>query len=341
MRHRCIDTPVAVAFNSDGNLLVVDRRDERRLDGAVIRVDPATGTRTVVSDNDAPNQDDPTDFINPSGIAIAPNNDILVTKDPFEIESEHTGVTRVNPLSGARQAFSDNLAPIAGTDGNGAWGIAIDSTPHIASSFVAPNVPLAGPARLRLTVTGLRYAVGGRDWSLSETRSPAGLAVRAGRRTSRSPARTRRRGATVPSDDQRDRCPPGRRRSTSRLARAPRGVVQRRGRRRREPGGPASTSPGPETSRRAKASIRPARCDVGRDVPRAAVRSIESPANGQTFVDQGSPLTASFACVAPAGVRSCTGSSANGASLEHVGPRGRTRTRPRSSTRSGRRPRRP
>ena len=82
----------------------------------------------------------------------------------------------MNPLTGAREAFSDNLAPIAGTDGNGAWGIAIDSTPQVAASFVSPNVPLAGPARLRLTVTGLRYAVGGRDWSLTNA-LPAGLAV--------------------------------------------------------------------------------------------------------------------------------------------------------------------
>lgn len=42
---------------------------------------------------------------------------------------------------------------------------------------------------------------------------------------------------------------------------------------------------------------------------------IERPSGG-LVVDQGSPLAASFECIATAGVQSCTGSSANGASLD-------------------------
>ena len=60
-------TPVAVAFDGDGNLLVDDRRTERDYEGTIIRVDPVTGARSLVSDNTAPDQDDATDLINPSG----------------------------------------------------------------------------------------------------------------------------------------------------------------------------------------------------------------------------------------------------------------------------------
>lgn len=304
------ENPSAIAIDGNGDLLVADRQEQEDFVGAVIRVDPDTGERSLVSANDAPDQEDEVDLVNPAGIVVAPNDDIFVTRDPFFIE--FGGVERVDPVTGERSLFSAFDIPEGGTDLSGPWGIAVDSTPTVRSAFLSAHVPATGPARLRLTVTGLRYALTGRDWSVSNALAP-GLAIApdpdvAVACEDRTGAATTPSGFTVAAlpgataidvtghlDRLDERCT------------VDVDVVA--------PGGPDAyvTGPANVTSR------------VGLDPPPAttsAVRfhappvvALESPSNG-LVVEQGSAVAASFACFASAGVQSCTGSSANGASLD-------------------------
>ncbi len=164
-------TPVAIAIDDNGELLVAERMSEGDDEGAVIRVDPDTGTRSLISANDAPDQDDDDLFANPAGIVVAPNDDIFVSRGVFSAFG-FGAIQRVDPVTGLRSVFSSFATPYL----NGPWAIAVDSTPTLTTSFLTANVPAAGPARLRMTVTGLRYALTGRDWSLTNALS-AGLAV--------------------------------------------------------------------------------------------------------------------------------------------------------------------
>ncbi len=164
-------TPVAIAIDDNGDLLVAERMSEGDDEGAVIRVDPDTGARSLVSVNDAPVQDDDDLFANPAGIVVAPNDDIFVSRGVFSSPG-FGAIQRVDPVTGLRSVFSSFATPYL----SGPWAIAVDSTPTLTTSFLTANVPAAGPARLRMTVTGLRYALTGRDWSLTNALS-AGLAV--------------------------------------------------------------------------------------------------------------------------------------------------------------------
>ena len=76
-----------------------------------------------------------------------------------------------------------------------------------------------------------------------------------------------------------------------------------------------ATSPGPRTSPRAKVSIRRPSATSAARFHAAPSVTIDSPANGQT-VDLGTPLSASFALFASAGVQTCNATTANGASLD-------------------------
>ena len=93
-------TPVAIAIDGNGDLLVAERMSEGDDEGAVIRVDPDTGTRSPVSANDAPVQDDDDLFANPAGIAVAPNDDIFVSRGVLRLRPARSGWTR-SPGCGA------------------------------------------------------------------------------------------------------------------------------------------------------------------------------------------------------------------------------------------------
>ena len=70
--------------------------------GALFRVDPVSGARTVLSDFGAgPNQAE-----NPSGIAVESNGQILVI-DPSAGTGGHGALFRVDRVSGARTVLSD------------------------------------------------------------------------------------------------------------------------------------------------------------------------------------------------------------------------------------------
>jgi DNA-binding beta-propeller fold protein YncE len=99
--------PGAVALEADGNLLVADYDAFPDMGGGLIRVDPATGMRTTLSANGTP-AGGPS-FSAPSGMAVAPNGDILVVdRSAF---GGGGGVMRVDRTTGARTPVSENAAP--------------------------------------------------------------------------------------------------------------------------------------------------------------------------------------------------------------------------------------
>ncbi len=304
------ENPSALAFDRNGDLLVADRMAQNDVFGSVIHVDPVTGERTLVSANDAPDQGDDVDLVSPAGIAVAPDDSILVSRDPFQADYVN-GIERVDPATGERSLVSSSFEQ-GGQDTYGPWGLAIDSTPKVQTSFVSTDAPAAGTARLRLKVSGLRYALTGREWSAGNV-LPPGLAI----------APTPDVGLACEDFDGTATTPS----SINVTAAAGAAAVDVVGQLKRgdafctvdvdvvAPGGPDTYVTGPAN----------VTAPVGLDPPPSAISAvrfhappvvtIESPANGQT-VDQGGPLVASFGCLAPAGVRTCDGTSANGASLD-------------------------
>ena len=88
--------PRGIVVAANGDILVADPGAFGG-SGGVIRVDPTTGARTTVSENTAP-AGGPS-FVEPRGIAVAANGDILVADlDAF---GGNGGVIRVDPTTGA------------------------------------------------------------------------------------------------------------------------------------------------------------------------------------------------------------------------------------------------
>ncbi|MGH2951134.1 MAG: hypothetical protein ACRDKX_03720, partial [Solirubrobacterales bacterium] len=105
--------PVAIARAPNGDLLVVDFGEfgpGLPGDGGVIRVDPATGERTTVSENANPSGGP--SFVDPIGIALAPNGDMFVVDEGAF--GGGGGVIRVDRDTGERTTVSENANPGGG-----------------------------------------------------------------------------------------------------------------------------------------------------------------------------------------------------------------------------------
>jgi tRNA G37 N-methylase TrmD len=131
--------------------------------GGVIRVDPLTGARTAVSDNSRPSGGP--GFVDPAGIALAPNGAILVV-DAAAFAGAGGGVIRVNPVTGARTAVSENSSPQGGPSFVDPFGIALAANGDIL--VADQNAFGGGGGVIRVNpATGARTAV-------SENSSPQG-----------------------------------------------------------------------------------------------------------------------------------------------------------------------
>ena len=113
--------PAGIAVAPNGDIFVADQ-NAFNVGGSVIRVNPVSGARTLVSDNTMP-AGGPS-FADPVGITMAANGDILVADE--EAFGGSGGVIRVNPVSGARTAVSENTAPPGGPSFVDPLGIAIE-----------------------------------------------------------------------------------------------------------------------------------------------------------------------------------------------------------------------
>ncbi len=94
--------PFGVAVEPNGTVLVVDEDAGTGGQGALFRVDPLSGARTVLSDfGIGANPGD-----NPFGVAVEPNGTILVV-DSTAGTGGRGALFRIDPLSGARTLLSD------------------------------------------------------------------------------------------------------------------------------------------------------------------------------------------------------------------------------------------
>jgi sugar lactone lactonase YvrE len=112
---------------------LVSERDAFGGPGGVIHVDPLTGAQTVVSSGGI--------FVNPSGIVIAANGDILVA-EPESAGGRTGAVIRVDPLTGAQTIVSSGGSLVHPV------GIAIDTSGDVlvvdASHAVIRVDPMTG-----------------------------------------------------------------------------------------------------------------------------------------------------------------------------------------------------
>ena len=95
--------PYDLAVERDGSLLVVDMGAfavdprQRVADGAVIRVDPASGRQSLVSRGGA--------LVDPAGIAVAPGGAVYVAEN--EGTDGEPGVIRIDPTTGAQTRVAE------------------------------------------------------------------------------------------------------------------------------------------------------------------------------------------------------------------------------------------
>lgn len=103
-----LSDPWDIAVASNGDIYVLNNLGAGG--GEVIRVDPVTGARTLVSGNTSP-AGGPS-FVLPMGMTLDPNGDILVSdRDAFGGDG---GIIRVDPVTGVRTTVSENAAPAGG-----------------------------------------------------------------------------------------------------------------------------------------------------------------------------------------------------------------------------------
>ena len=117
--------PQAVAAEPDGNLLVVDWETFSGNNGGVIRVDPATGTRTVMSkDGDPwghPN------FDGPVAVAVAHDGTVYALDGDRTHLGANPVLMRIDPATGARTLVSSNTSPAGGPVFEDVGSIAVDA----------------------------------------------------------------------------------------------------------------------------------------------------------------------------------------------------------------------
>src|SRR5664279_3359578 len=116
------ETPWGMTSDANGDLLVAEQAMVGVTPPGVIRVDKATGVRTLISNNTAPAGGP--DFSTPSGIAVEANGSILIA-DLSAFPQGNGGVIRVDPVTGARTTLSRNGSPAGGPSFVWPWGMTI------------------------------------------------------------------------------------------------------------------------------------------------------------------------------------------------------------------------
>jgi sugar lactone lactonase YvrE len=91
------ERPYDLAVEADGSLVVVDLGEPNEKDGAVIRVDPLTGTQSLVSSGG--------EFFDPAGIAVAPDGQLYVVDN--RARDNDGAVIRVDPRTGAQTLVTE------------------------------------------------------------------------------------------------------------------------------------------------------------------------------------------------------------------------------------------
>jgi streptogramin lyase len=164
--------PFGVAVEASGNILVIDAGAGTGGYGALFRVDPISGERTLLSDfGVGPNQG-----VDPGGVAVEPSGTILVI-DQNAGTSSLGALFRVDPISGERTLLSDfGVGP---NQGFNPVGVAVEASGNILVIDRDAGTGFQGALFKVNPVTGERrvisdFGVGGNQGDL-----PYGVAVEA------------------------------------------------------------------------------------------------------------------------------------------------------------------
>jgi sugar lactone lactonase YvrE len=146
--------PRGIAVQANGQILVVDIAAGTNAWGLLVRVDPETGARVLVSDFGDSSQGPPGQ---PQGLAIEADGSILVT-DQFGGTSGRGALFRVDPQSGARIRLSDFGNSGQGALGQDPFGVAVmpslPGTLIVVKEVVNDNGGSGVPSDWTVTVTG-------------------------------------------------------------------------------------------------------------------------------------------------------------------------------------------
>jgi sugar lactone lactonase YvrE len=109
-----LQSPTGIAVDATGNLIVAESFEiaiNNVVVPSIIRIDPTTGARTLVSSNTAPAGGP--DLVHPWGLAIEADGSILVA-DSTAFPQGNGGLIRVDPVTGTRSVLSRNGLPAGG-----------------------------------------------------------------------------------------------------------------------------------------------------------------------------------------------------------------------------------
>ena len=158
------ESPSGIAIRPDGKLLVTDTATGTGFADAVFLVDPATGNRTILSDDTVPNTTNP--LTTPSSILLHSTQGIFVT-DTTTTDT----IMKVDGTTGARTIFSSNTVPNATNPISNPLGMAEDTN---GSILLVENNTGGNRQLLRLdATTGARTLVS----NLSTTLNFSGVAA--------------------------------------------------------------------------------------------------------------------------------------------------------------------
>ena len=118
-----LDAPWGVAIDANGNIIVVDKAypggGGTGISGQIIEVNPYNGDQTVISEDGL--------FVNPGGVAIDANGNIIVADQLYDTTGDDTigGIIKVDPTTGAQTVVA------SGGYINGPSDITIDAAGNI------------------------------------------------------------------------------------------------------------------------------------------------------------------------------------------------------------------
>jgi len=162
--------PLGVAIESSGQILVIDPIAGTGNRGALFRVDPVTGARTVLSDFGAgPNQG-----VTPFGVAVEASGQILVI-DWQAGTGADGALFRVDPVTGARTVLSD--FGVGANQGVDPYGVAVESSGQILVVDLNAGTGFQGALFRVDPVTGARTVVSDFGAGPNQGAFPRGVAV--------------------------------------------------------------------------------------------------------------------------------------------------------------------
>jgi Ca2+-binding RTX toxin-like protein len=121
--------PFGVTIEADGNILITDSAGGSDGRGAIFRVDPKTGNRSLVSDFG--NSDQGPLGVNPEGITLDAGGDILVINEDHPNAGTAVNLFRIDPITGSRSIVSDFTDPAQGPLGVQVERIALETSGNL------------------------------------------------------------------------------------------------------------------------------------------------------------------------------------------------------------------